>query len=218
MTDIFGQVIIGSELEQAVVDTLESWFPVYIRELELQTPADPNPNHIPEDALPLPRSYLTAAKVDRSMTDQLPAIVVVNPGLSGRNAPKQNGDGTFRVPWGISVGAFVTGKDRPSTSRLIRAYTAIIRMIMLQKQSLGGFADGTTWLDESYDDNFAFVDQQTIGAGSVVFEVWVDNVVNRYGGPATYGGPAPGPDPAAQPGADWPEVEVVVTDVGTEVT
>lgn len=211
MTDIFGQVIIGSELEEQVVTTLENWFPVYIREMEQQ-------QNIPEDALPVPRSFLTADKIDREAADQLPSIVVVSPGLSGRNSPKQNGDGTFRVPWGISVGVFVSGNDRPSTKRLVRIYCGIARMIMLQKQSLGGFADGTTWLDESYDDNFAFVDNQTIAAGSVIFEVWVDNVVNRYGGPDTYGGPPPGPDPGTQPGADWPEVELVVTNVGTEVT
>ena len=206
MTDIFDPVIIANQLEDAVLETLESWFPVYIREIELQT-------GIPDGALPLPRSFITTDKIQRENTDQLPAIVVVSPGLSPHNRPKQEGDGSFRVPWAISVGVFVGGKDRTSTKNLIRQYTGICRMIMLQKQSLGGFADGTTWLDESYDDAFAFVDQQTIGAGSVIFEVWVAGVVNRFGGPAVYGGTAV-PDPATQPGAQWPEVdtvEVVIT-------
>lgn len=74
---------------------------------------------------------------------------------------------------------------------------------MLQKQSLGGFADGTTWLDESYDDAFQFTDTQTVGAGQVVFAIEVAGVVNRYGGPPT---PIP-PDPDTQPGSDWPTVE-----------
>lgn len=216
MTDIFGGIVLANALEAAVVTTLEDWFPVYLREIEFQSPASPNPLNLPTDALPMPRSFLTADKIDRDSADQLPAIVVVSPGLSGRNAPKQEGDGTFRVPWGISVGVFVSGKDRPSTKNLIRVYTGIVRAIMLQKQSLGGFADGTTWLDESYDDTFAFTDEETIGAGSVIFEVWVAGVVNRYGGPAVYGGPPPAPDPATQPGAQWPTADTVVANVTTE--
>ena len=206
MTDIFGNVVIADDLENAVINTLEQWFPVYVREIEIKSPAAPDPRNIPLDSLPLPRSYLTADKVDREATDQLPSIVVVSPGLSGKNAPKQEGDGTFRVPFSIAIGIFASSNNRSDTKRLVRLYTAICRTIMLQKQKLGGFADGTTWLDESYDPNFNFVDTETIGAGSVVFEVWVANVVNRYGGPATYGGPPPAPDPVNQPGSTWPEV------------
>ena len=222
--DIFGNVVLASQLENAVITTLENWFPVYIREVELQSRNAPNGDDIPQDALPLPRSYLTADKVDRESADQLPAIVCVSPGLSGRSTPMQEGDGTYRVPWGISVGVFVSGQDRTSTKNLVRAYTGVCRMIMLQKQSLGGFADGTTWLDESYDDTFAFTDEQTIAAGSVVFEVWVANAVKRFGDPATFGQPGqPPPDPEGQPGATWPAVlypeQVIVSvDPSTDTT
>jgi hypothetical protein len=202
MTDMFGDILLATQLEDATIATLESWFPVYIREIELQ-------HGIPQDALPLPRSFITTDKIERENTDQLPAIVVVSPGFSGRDKPKQEGDGTFRVPFAISIGVFVGGKDRTSTKNLIRQYVAICRAIMLQKQSLGGFADGTTWLDESYDDNFAFTDQETIGAGSVIFEVWVAGVVNRYAGPAVPFGPPPAPDPASMPGYEWPPIETV---------
>jgi hypothetical protein len=215
--DIFGSVVLASQLESAVITTLELWFQTYLREVELQSRSAANGDDYPKDSLPLPRSFLTADKVDRESADQLPAIVCVSPGLSGRSSPKQEGDGTFRVPWGISVGVFVGGKDRTSTKNLIRAYCGVVRMIMLQKQSLGGFADGTTWLDESYDDQFAFTDQQTIGAGSVIFEIWVANVVNRYGGPHTFGQPGqPPPDPDYQPGSLWPEIEEVIVNTAVE--
>jgi hypothetical protein len=208
MTDIFGNIVLGSDVEDAAIATLEGWFPVYIREMELQ-------KGIEEDALPLPRSYITADKLDREAVDQLPAIVVVSPGLSGKNSPQQEGDGTFRVPFAISVGVFVGGKDRTSTKNLVRQYVGICRMIMLQKQSLGGFADGSTWLDESYDDTFAFTDDQTISAGMVVYEIWVANAASRFGGPAVYGGPPPDPDPDTQPGEEWPEAETVTANIRT---
>jgi hypothetical protein len=172
---IFGAIKIADDLEQAAIDTLEAWFPVYIRELELQQSEA-------LDVYPLPRSYITADRFDKENADQLPAIVVISPGLSGTR-PRQEGDGSFRCFFNLAVGAIVAGKDRQSTKRLVRVYTAVAREIMLQKQSLGGYADGTTWLDESYDDNLRFEDTQTLGAGQAIFEIEVAGVVNRFGGP-----------------------------------
>ena len=204
---IFDQIMIADTLEHAVLDTLQKWFPVYIREVELQSPPAPDPRNIPRDSLPLPRSYLTADQIDRESANQLPSIVCISPGLSSRNDPAQNGEGTFAVPFSIAVGCFVSAKDRKSTMRLVRLYTAITRSIMLQKQSYGGIASGAYWLDESYDDHFTFTDDQTISAGQVVFEVWVDEVVTRYAGPIGT------PDPATQPGSEWGKAETVTPTV-----
>jgi hypothetical protein len=201
---IFDSIKLVTDVEAAAVQTIRDWFPVYVRELELQ-------HSVQQDAYPLPHSYITAERFDREDADQLPAVVIVSPGLN--RPPRQEGDGTFRCFFSIAAGVFVAGKDRASTKNLVRVYTAVLRSILLQKQALGGIADGTTWLDESYDDNFRFSDTQTVGAGQVVFEIEVAGVVNRYGGPAVYGSPPPAPDPGTQPGSDWGEVETVTADV-----
>lgn len=198
--DIFGAIKIASDLEEAVVTTLRSWWPVYARELEIQ-------HNITQDALPLPRSFLTAARVEREAADQLPSIVVVSPGLSGTR-PMREGDGTYRVYFMLGVGAFVAAKDRASTNNLLRTYIGIARTIMLQKSSMGGYVSALDWVDESYDDNLQFTDNQTIGAGQAIFEVLVDDVVSKYGGPI--GEP---PDPDTQPGMQWPLVETVTATV-----
>jgi hypothetical protein len=210
MTDIFGAIKVADNLERAVIDTLRLWFPTYLREVELY-----QGQSIPRDALPMPRSFLVAEELDRENADQLPAIVVISPGLSGRQ-PLQEGDGTFRAAFSLAVGVFVGGLDRPTTKRLVRLYTAIARTIILQKQSLGGYADGTTWLDESYDDNLTFTDNETVGAGQAIFEVEVAGVVNRYGGPAAPFKPPPPPDPENQPGSNWPLVQKVTATVEIE--
>jgi hypothetical protein len=207
MSSLFDTIMVADDLESAVVSNLEDWFPVYIREIELQSPAAPDPRNIPADSLPLPRSYLTADQIDRDAANQLPSIVVVSPGLSSRAAPQQEGDGSFNVAFSIAVGVFVSSDTRKHTIRLVRLYTAIVRAIMIQKQSLGGMGAGTYWLDESYDDSFTFMDDQTISAGQVIFEIWVGQVLNRYGGPN------PPPDPATQPGSNWPEAETVIVEV-----
>jgi hypothetical protein len=202
---IFGAIQVATDLEDAVVTTLSDWFPVYLREYERQ--AGLVADNVAPLKHPLPQSYLRADKLDREAASALPAIVVVSPGLSGRSKPSQEGDGSFNVPFNIAAGVFVGSNLREDTMRLVRVYTAICRTIMLQKQSFGGFANGSAWVDESYDDDFPFPDGQTISAGQVIFEVWVAGVVNRFGGPAA------DPDPATQPGSEWPLAETVTATV-----
>jgi hypothetical protein len=209
---LFDDIRVADELEYQVINSLQQWFPVYIREVELQSPAAPDPRNIPVDSLPLPRSYLTSDQIDKEAANQLPSIVVVSPGLSGRAAPQQEGDGSFNAPFSIAVGVFVSADRRSTTLRLVRLYTAIARAIMVQKQDLGGFGAGSYWIDESYDDNFPFTADQTISAGQVVFEIWVSGVVNRYGGPTTP------PDPDTQPGSDWGQAEEVIPTVTLKET
>lgn len=207
---IFDAIKVADSLEAAAIATLESWWPVYTKEVELQSGLAPG-------TIAQPKSWLVANDLDHETADALPAVVVVSPGLSGRTPPKQEGDGSFRCFFSIGIGIFGGADNRKNTNRLTRLHTAIARTIMLQKQSLGGYADGTSWLDESYDDNFPFTDNQTISAGQVVFEVEVAGVVNRFGGPTT-GAVVPGavPDPVNQPGSEWPLVAKVTSTVTTK--
>lgn len=202
---IFDAIAVADDLEQAVLDTLEKWFYTYLVEYELQAGLIPNNQTVPVH--PMPRAYLKVNQLDKEAADQLPSIVCVSPGLSNRHAPMQEGDGSFRAFFNVGVGVFCTAKDRKDTMKICRIYTAICRTIMLQQQSLGGFADGSWWLDESYDPHFSFTDDQTISAGQVVFEIEVAGVVNRFGGPKTTD---PLPD---QPGSEWPLAEEVIAKV-----
>lgn len=196
---IFGEIIDAGIVEEAAADTLRQWFLTYTRELELQL-------GLTQDSIPQPRSYTVATEIDRDVEDQLPAVVVVSPGIS--DEPKMEGDGSYRVTWSVGIGVFASAKDRSSTSVAIRRYCAIVRAIVLQKASLGGVASGTRWLDENYDD-MDFDDGRTIGVGTVLFEVEVHNAVTRRGGPAV----PTAPDPDEQPGSNWPVADPVTVTV-----
>lgn len=196
---IFGNMTDATVVEQAAADTLKLWFKTYSRELELQL-------GLAQDSIPMPRSYTVATEIDRDVEDQLPAVVVVSPGVS--DPPRMEGDGSYRVTWAVGVGVFVSAKDRASTSAAIRRYCAIVRAIVLQKASLGGVATGSRWLDENYDE-MDFDDGRTIGVGTVLFEIEVSDAVNRRGGPAV---PTP-PDPDDQPGSNWPLADPVTVTV-----
>ena len=195
---IFGPIIDANQVEEAARNTLRDWFQTYLNEFALQ-------RSIPLDRLPYPRSFILTGDNEKEPEDQLPAIAIVSPGLA--DEPLQEGDGSFRSNWSLGVGIFISAIDRESTERVVRWYCAIIRAIMLQRQSLGGFSDGVRWLDEGYDE-LEFDDERTIGAGLVEFEVEVAGVVNKRMGPAY---PDP-PDPDEQPGSNWPIVDEVIVD------
>jgi len=201
MSTVFQPIISADELETWVTETLQLWWLTYAREFELQ-------KGMAEDSLPEPRSWVIAEEVEREGTDQLPSIVVVSPGLNG-DRPIQEGDGTFDATWLIGVGIFVSAATRSDTAKLVRQYGAIIRAIMLQKQTLGGNANGTTWLDESYNDDFTFTDDKTISAGQVIFNIQVASVLNRFAGPMQ-------PDPDTQPGSQWPTADTVEVEIVKE--
>jgi hypothetical protein len=204
-TDVFFPIVDGDQLETAVNDTLQAWFLTYTREFELQ-------RGIPEDSIPQPRSWVIAEDVQREGTDQLPSIVIVSPGLNG-DAPYADGEGLYRATWIVGVGIFASANNRDDTKRLVRQYAAIIRAIMLQKQALMGEIpiNMVRWMDESYDDNFQFTDEQTISAGQVVFDIEVDDVISRYQGPVG------DPDPVTQPGMNWQEIHTTEILVEREV-
>lgn len=195
---IFGPIISSDQVEDAIRNTLRDWFPTYLREYELQA-------GIPANSLPEPRAYIVTNDVEKEPEDQMPAILVVSPGLV--EEPMPDGEGLYRAPFGVAVAVFTSASDRESTEDLVRQYVAMARAIMLHKQTYGGIGDGTRWVDESYAE-LTFDDERTIGAGQAVFVVEVAGVVRRYGGP-----PRPiEPDPDTQPGSNWPTVDEVIVD------
>jgi len=198
-TSIFGAIEIADDVEQAVLDTLRTWFRTYLIEYELQSGLIDDKHDTPKH--PMPKQYIKANDLDSANSDALPTIVVMSPGLSPNQRPKMEGDGTFRVFFNIGIGVFVGSGIRDNTLKLVRVYAAIVRTIMLQKPDLNGLSDGSTWMDESYTPHFAMEDDQTISAGQVLFEVEIPGIVARYGGPRE-----PIPDPE-MPGSNWPTVQ-----------
>lgn len=200
--DVFFPIVDAAQLEAAVGKTLQDWFHVYTREFELQ-------RGITRDSLPQPRSWIVAEDVDRRGTDQLPTLVVVSAGLNG-NDPLAEGDGSYRASWVVGVGIFASADTRENTRILVRQYAAIIRAIIMQKQALDGsvHVSGIRWMDESYNDNFRFTDEDTISAGQVVFSIEVDDVLHRWQGPVG------DPDAESQPGMSWDEIHT--TDIVVE--
>jgi hypothetical protein len=176
--NLYGAVITARDVREAVIDNLKDWSPAYIGEVSVQSDRP----RCGDGALPPFRSFGTATSFSTFPEDQLPACVVVVPGLA--ETPVRQGDGTYLAEWSVGIGVVVSGKDRESTDDLVRLYSAAVRMAMIQKPSMGGFAISSRWIDESYDE-LAYDDSRTIAAGIVSLGIEVDAVMNAYGGPKT---------------------------------
>ena len=174
--NLYGAVVTARDVREAVITNLKDWSPAYVGEVSVQS----GRVRCGDGALPPFRSFGTAASFSTFPEDQLPACVVVFPGLS--QTPVRQGDGTYLAEWSVGIGVVVSGKDRDSTDDLVRLYSAAVRMAMIQKPSMSGFALGCRWIDENYDE-LAYDDSRTIAAGIVSLGIEVDAVMNAFGGP-----------------------------------
>jgi hypothetical protein len=190
---IFGVIKTGGIVEQSMIDTLRDWFPTYLRELELQL-------DMTAGLLPAPKSYSKADEFEWETGQQLPAAIVISPGLAGH--PLMDGERKYRATWTVAVGVIVSADTQEHTNELAKIYAAAVRAIVLQHGSLGEKAGGSEWIDEGYDDLPPDANR-SMAAATMTFEIEVEDVIDRQGGPAY---PIQ-PNPESQPGSEWPLVE-----------
>jgi hypothetical protein len=198
--NIFRQIITRQDVEQAALDTLQIWIDTYLAEVERQ-------KGITVRSLPRPRSWTRRNEFERWPEDQIPAIIVVSPGLS--DPPMGTGNGAFRADWDLGIAVVAEGQQTNSTRDLVGYYTAAIRALIIQRPSLGGFAMGVIWTGERYDDISDTEIGRTMASGQVLFQVTVEGIVSTKAGPVTPDTPPVDP-PDTSP--TWP----IATQVSAE--
>jgi hypothetical protein len=191
---LFGPLVHGGVVENAVKDALVDWLPTYLREVERQ-------HDRAQGSLPSPRSYQLVSEADdptRWPEDQIPAIVIMCPGFA--EEPYHEGTGFYRARYGVSVAAMVSANTQGATRQLARLYGTALAAALLQHPSLDGFASGLRWVDESYDD----IPSETSRSLACVIEgftVDVDRVISTNAGPVA-------PDASeSETSPEWPVVE-----------
>lgn len=171
--EVFGPLVIGTDVEQAALNTLQTWAPEYIPWVARKVGRDPS-------TLPLPRSWVTSVDTDRWPEEQLPSVMLVSTGLT--DEPQRDGRGVYTAHFAIGLAVVVSARDRAETDELAKIYTAALRAILLQHQSLGGIADAVEWVDERYDV-LPERNRRQLAAGQVVFRIQVPNVISGKNGP-----------------------------------
>lgn len=188
---VFGDLITGVEVTDAIKAFIQRWSPSYIAEVGER-------NGFTRAELPAFRSYESSAQEDKKVEDQIPACIVVVPGLA--DEPTRSGRGKYTARWAVTIMGVVSANDFDATDKLAKLYPAAIRALFVQKGSIDGFASSTEWLDEDYDA-LDFDDSRTLRAWRVDLKVEVTNVVDSALGPLV-----PPVDPAIPP-SDFSLVE-----------
>lgn len=196
---IFKDIKGGHTLELQVKVVLQRWLPTYLAEVERQHDLDAG-------TLPRPRSWKRTNEFNKWPEDQIPAIIIISPGLVGK--PIRHGK-QYHGKFALAVAALVSGREPGVARDVAGLYTAAIRACLLQRRSLEGFARGTDWVQERYDD-IRSTESRNLASGQCVFEVELENVVSWGVGPIT---PSEPPIDPNVPFEDWP----LVTDGGATV-
>lgn len=187
---VYGSIVSGSQVDDAVLAHLQDWLPAYLNEAARQAEVD-----VPT----MPRTW--AKRVDGSWwpEDRFPVVVVTTQGIQA-DGVERRGDGAAGGWFVVSVTAFVNGKSADDARLTAQTYTAALRAAVVQHGALGGFAQAIDWRGEGYDLIDAEDEARVYAGGQIVIGVLVEEIVNAFGGPAT-----PPTDPGV-PGTDDPTV------------
>jgi hypothetical protein len=100
---------------------------------------------------PVPKSITRAATFDRFVENQLPALVIVSPGIT--EVPLKKGGGTskrWNISWDILVGVAVTAKTKEAVHDLCRLWCYAIRACIVDFPGCDGACTQTEWVGEQY--------------------------------------------------------------------
>lgn len=190
---VFGQILTGFDVENAVDSTIDTWLATYLREIERQKSIAPN-------SLAAIASTSRVNQFAQYQGEPLPALIIVCPGTE-RN-PERDGNQTYRMWFTCGLAIIVEAVDAYHARQLAQLYAAAIMDMLVQHKSLGGFAEDLELGVVTTTDAPADFLRAGCAVARIVFSVLVPGVVTGLAGPKE-----PDPDPDA-----WPKVETVHID------
>lgn len=198
MTSIFEPIFVFSELEGDIVQLLRDWNGVYLKEIRIQLG---QPTTV---VYPKLRFIGVDNNFDSFPEEQLPMAIVISTGLA--DEPVKDGEGIYGGWVGVGVGVVASGRDEATSSHLVNVYASCVRSILLQHQAIvPGKFGGVEYIDEQKEPIYDDSADRTLHAVQLIFRVYVENLVNIYGGPGYEL-----PDEDDQPGSEWPTADTVI--------
>ena len=203
-SSVFGNFFSGHQLEEAVTNTLQKWYPTYLKEAERQYGFQPQTLKIP----PLD-AYTTRNTFEFLSSEDFPKVVVISPGTVGTSV--LTGSKTYRAIWRLGVGIALAADTEEFANQQARATGAATRALILQKSSLDGSIKGIVDVSsdgESYDDiPVQGTKLQLFKSVAMYFMFDIENIVRKYGGPS---------QPDLDPNRQWPIAETVDVELEKE--
>jgi len=188
---VYGPIVAATDVEDAVRDILQKWIAGYLFETERQ-------HGMPVGELPVPRSWITSAAIEKFPEDQVPCVVITSP--STLDQPAADGNGLYRARWRIDVATQAVAGGNRIAPRLARLYTAAMGLCAVQHQN-SGLARRVDWLGERYDV-LGSEDDRTVCIGVALLRVEAYDVRNRNTAPQ---------EPEIEPDPDSPTHPIAQT-------
>ncbi len=108
--------------------------------------------------------------IEALSTAQFPAVAITSSGLVSSPTYAVS-EAAHRATWRVVVGIYDRGNDHADTQARIRNWCAAVRASLLRHRSLGGVAEGLSWVGEEFALLPNRNQARTIGAGAVAFDV-----------------------------------------------
>lgn len=199
MSNLFGRIIDGSVVDDALLAHCKKWIPTYLREVERQ-------RTMTVGAIALPKSYLTLD--DPMMNNPGLGFPVCAVTVARETGYGMNSDSELSAWYDAGVEISFMSNNANALRRRLHMYNAAIRSSLIQHPSLGGLAEAIEPGETSYlEIPGTAANNMTYAHARFEFRVKVHNIVDRFGGPLE-----PIEQPVTDPG-NWPSVEDVETTI-----
>ena len=185
-----GQITSASSIQDGIIAHLKLWLPTYLCEVDEQEGYD-------KGFTAWPRSWQRVPKNNNTLDLQLPAIIAICPGTTGK--PTKEGDGYYRASYPVGVSALVKGADQMSSSDISKRYGAAIHTAIMQlKGRINVKLHAAAWDGESFDD-ISLDSQRTLASVVEHFTIEVSKVFSDKLGPDAPVSGSPTPPPPKEP-------------------
>jgi hypothetical protein len=187
---IIGPIISPDVVRDALVSYLRLWLPTYLCEIDEQ-------RGLERGITAWPRSWQIVPNVDNTLEGQIPAMLVICPGIT--KPPIKEGDGTYRATYTVGVAALVKGATQIQASDTAGRYGgAIATAVMQEPGRIDEHVHGVTWEGDTYNDIPA-ESTRSLSSVTVHFAIEFRKVLSVRNGPSM---PIIQPDPYEVPNAE----------------
>lgn len=201
----FGPMVASTDVDDAVLATLETWVPSYMAHFE-------DARGLERGFLARPKTYASVVESTEFLDATLPAVFIMT--ARTEQTPQIYADGGYSVLWLVATSCVVRGRNAFESRRNASWTDAVIRKILVDQPGLGGFANGVRWIGGAQAQPLPDQTKQEryLAEGASEYDVRVDDVVRPGISPQLADG-TPAPDPAAPspPATEYHDLPVPAT-------
>jgi hypothetical protein len=206
MTDsIFDQIVTTTQIENAIIATLQLWLPTYISEVERQA-------GLTVGNINRPRGWTNSYDLENWKQNQTPCIVLNVRGTVGK--PERYEGGMYSAWFSYCVGCLVSDTTEAAARAGASVYMSALADTLIQQDGLGGLATKTEW--DGYSPKLPDPTNRTLALGECEMRVLISNILTDDAGPNNADVPVVPLDDPEEAWPQWTTASTVVAKLETE--